>query len=309
MQPATKKLGEMLVEAQLITPGQLQDALTHQRIAGGRVGSNLVALGFISEDVLMDFLAQKTGVPRVDPKSLDVPINVLQRIPRRLAEQLNVLPVSIKEPKSLVLAMADPSDLNAIDSARFASGMNIEPVVAAYTALKVVIPEQYRKLTTAAAQTIDVGPISNLGESLPVPFDLATTALEVKTSIPPTPPAPLPVPIPVPVPVKTYGSDPFFDLSPTPEPSPFSFFNDPPPEPSPATGKIPEATGIIHERSAGAPQMRSIESFKTRSLVLGLIRLLQRRGVIGEDELQRFLINLVESGEMDDDGRGNTGML
>ena len=55
--------------------------------------------------------------------------------------------------------------------------------------------------------------------------------------------------------------------------------------------------------------MRSIESFKTRSLVLGLIRLLQRRGVIGEDELQRFLINLVESGEMDDDGRGNTGML
>lgn len=309
MQPVTKKLGEMLVEAKLITPAQLQDALTHQRLAGGRMGSNLVALGLLSEEVLMDFLAQKTGVPRLEVKSLDVPVHVLQRIPRRMAEQLNVLPVAIKEPKSLVLAMADPSDLNAIDSARFASGMNIEPVVASYKSLKRMIPEQYRKLTTATGQTVEVGAAPNLDEGLPVPFDISPVSMEVKTS---TPPASSPAPTHQ---TNMYGSDPFFDLSATPEPAPFSFFGGVDPnsvfqDTAPTGKKVPGTPpGIIHERGTGMPQLRSIESFKTRSLVLGLIRLLQRRGVIGEDELQRFLINLVESGELDDDGRGNTGML
>ena len=63
MQAETKKIGELLVEAGLISEAQLQEALRQQRIAGGRMGSNLVALGFVDEEVLMDFLAQKTGVP------------------------------------------------------------------------------------------------------------------------------------------------------------------------------------------------------------------------------------------------------
>ena len=148
MQGDTKKLGEMLVASGLITAGQLQEALRHQRITGGRMGSNLVAMGFISDDLLMDFLAQQTGVPRLDVRHLNLPHAVLERIPRRLAEQLVILPVAFKEPKSLVLAMADPSDLNAIDSARFASGMTIEPVVASHSALKLAIAEQYHRMET-----------------------------------------------------------------------------------------------------------------------------------------------------------------
>jgi len=263
------------------------------------MGSNLVAMGFISEDVLMDFLAQKTGVPRIEVKALDITPAVLQRIPRRLAEQLVVLPISLKEPKSLVLAMADPSDLNAIDSARFASGLNIEPVVASFTALKMAIPEQYRKLAGPDARTIEVGPQHNLDEGLPVPFDIAPTALEIKTSAPPahTPAAPHPA--------AAYGHDPFFELSSTPGQSPFNFFgaeHAKPPAP-PETSGTPGAM-IIHERSAGAPEVRRLETFQTRTLVLGLIRLLQRRGVVGEDELQRFISNLIESGEINERGPG-----
>jgi len=309
MQPVTKKLGEMLVDAHLLTPNQLQDALRQQRIAGGRMGSNLVAMGFISEDVLMDFLAQKTGVPRLEMKGLDIPVSVLQRIPRRLADQLMVLPITVKEPKSLVLAMADPSDLNAIDSARFASGMNIEPVVASYTALKIAIPEFYRRVATSEGRSIEVGTGPNMDGGLPVNFDITPMSLEVKMSAPPVqsaPPPPPPPPMPPQhTPAAPYGHDPFFDLPASSTPSPFSFFGaEKAQAPAP---DLPTATasgsGIIHARSAGSPDVRRTESFQTRTLVLGLIRLLQRRGVIGEDELQRFLTNLVESGELEERGR------
>jgi hypothetical protein len=290
MQPENKKIGEMLVEAGLITPAQLQEALRHQRITGGRMGSNLVALGFVSEDLLMDFLAQKTGVPRVDPRNLDIPANVLQRIPKRLADQLNVLPVSIKEPKSLVLAMTDPSDLNAVDSARFASGMNIEPVVASYSALKQAIAEQYRKLAAPLAKAVEVGPPSHQQEGLPVNFDLQSSALEVRSTHPP-------------VGSRDYGKDPFFDTKQQEPASPFSFFGleeTPAPDAPTTPGASTAAPLIIHARSAAAPQARRLDAYKTRTLVLGLIKLLQRRGVVGDDELQRFISNLIDAGDLQD---------
>ncbi len=313
MQPATKKLGEMLVDARLITASQLQDALRHQRIAGGRMGSNLVALGFISEDVLMDFLARKTGVPRMELKDLDVPQAVLRRIPQRLADQLNVLPVALKEPKSLVLAMTDPSDLNAIDSARFASGLNIEPVVASYSTLRAAIADQYRKLAESESRTIEVSGPANLDEALPVPFDIPITfSSDPRSTHPPT---------------RAYSADPFFDKAsdPTVSLDPFSLFepetlSDPLPDSSPLpTGPRlvdlpPAATStatsgfsgseIIHERTSGTAPLRRLESYETRILVMGLIRLFQRRGVIGQDELQRLIANLIESGELEDGSRG-----
>src|SRR5664279_3615728 len=117
MQQPTKRRGELLVEGGLITPSQLQSAVTHQKIARGRLGSNLVALGYISEEVLMDFLSHQTGVQQMDVRHIEVPAQILKLVPRRLAEQFTVLPIAIQEPKSLILAMSDPSDLNAIDSA------------------------------------------------------------------------------------------------------------------------------------------------------------------------------------------------
>jgi hypothetical protein len=288
MQQPIKRLGEMLVEAGLITPAQLQSAITHQKIARGRLGSNLVALGYITEEVLMDFLSHQTGVPRMDVRTAEVPPEILKLIPHRLAEQFTVLPVAIKEPKSLVLAMSDPSDLNAIDSARFASGLHIEPVVASHSALRKAIADLYRRLDTPApsALTIELGAEPLPDDALPMPF-----AIE-----------PLPVPIPVPPPPRpaAFPPDPFFDSPGMPtQPihiDPFGFF-DPAPAKPPAPPANPE---LIHSRTLG-DAARRLESYHTRALVMGLIRLFQRRGVIGQDELQRLLANLIESGEIKDD--------
>jgi hypothetical protein len=224
-------------------------------------------------------------VPRLDVKNLEIPHAVLQRIPRRMAEQLTILPVSFKEPKSLVLAMADPMDLNALDSARFASGLNIEPMVAGHTALRLAISEHYARLGAPGSNPhpLPVEPAAAQAESLAVPFQLSLTPYE------PPPPAHGGA--------RDYPRDPFFPDAPQEEVSPFNFFSGQEPE----AASAPEQPPIIHQRSALAEKVRPLENFGTRALVLGTIRLLQRRGILGNDELQRLLVNLAEAGEIDPD--------
>jgi len=281
MQPETKKLGVLLIEAGLITAAQLQDTLRLQRLSGERLGSTLVAEGIINEDSLMDFLAKQTGVPRLDVKNLDIPPAVLQRIPRRLAEQMNILPVAIKEPKSLVLAMADPMDLNAVDSARFASGMNIEPVVAGHTALRQAITDHYTRLATYTPPAmVDLGQVPTPSEGLPVPFELMLKPFE-----------PLGGP-------HADSREPFQAGGARDEPSPFSFFSEAKSSPGSAAH---DRSQIIHQRSAMSEHVRSLEEYGTRALVLGLIKMLQRRGILSQDELQRFMNVLIEAREIDPD--------
>jgi len=291
MQQPIKRLGELLVEGGLITPAQLQSAITHQKIARGRLGSNLVALGYISEEVLMDFLSHQTGVPQMDVRNIEVPPQILKLVPHRLADQFTVLPITTQEPKSLVLAMSDPSDLNAIDSARFASGLHIQPVVASHSALKKAISDLYRRLEAPVeALTVELGNDQSQDDALPVTFSLSPLAV-------PTPPPPAPLAFP---------RDPFFDSPAAPtQPvniDPFGLF-DPTVPPRPTPPVAPQVNpDLVHSRTMGLT-VRRLESYQTRSLVLGLIRLFQRRGVIGEDELQRLLANLIESGEIKDDDR------
>jgi hypothetical protein len=296
MQQPIKRLGELLVEGGLITPSQLQSAITHQKIARGRLGSNLVALGYVSEEVLMDFLSHQTGVPQMDVRGIEVPLQILKLVPHRLADQFTVLPISIHEPKALVLAMSDPSDLNAIDSARFASGLNIEPVVASHSSLRKAISDLYRRLENPTGPvTVEVGGTASQEGALPVSFALDPL---------PMPAAPAPPP---PKPATAFPRDPFFDGPSVPtQPvsnDPFNFFETPvrPPAPPPEPA-APSLPNLVHSRTSNTIITR-LESYQTRTLVMGLIRLFQRRGIIGQDELQRLLANLLESGEIKDDDR------
>jgi len=289
MQQPMKRLGELLVEGGLITPAQLQSAITHQKIARGRLGSNLVALGYISEEVLMDFLSHQTGVPQLDVRNIEVPPQVLKLVPHRLAEQFTVLPITTKEPKSLVLAMSDPSDLNAIDSARFASGLHIEPVVASHSALRKAISDLYRTLDAPVSLTVELGKDSNQDDALPVMFAMA----------------PLPVPALPPAAPAAFPRDPFFDEPTAPtQPvniDPFGLFDPGTARPTPPT-PLPDNPELVHSRT-NSQIIRRIETYQTRTLVLGLIRLFQRRSIMGQDELQRLLANMIESGELKDDDK------
>ncbi|UCD84456.1 MAG: type IV-A pilus assembly ATPase PilB [Deltaproteobacteria bacterium] len=136
------KLGELLVKQNLITPEQLQKALAEQKISGGRLGDNLTRLGFIAEKELTGFLSKQYGVPDIDLSETEVDPEVVELIPEDVARKHNLLPVS-RMGATLVVAMADPSNVFAIDDVKFLTGYNIEVVVASEPGIKEAIAKYY----------------------------------------------------------------------------------------------------------------------------------------------------------------------
>jgi len=125
-----EKIGEMLIRNGLISAEQLEAALEAQLTFGGRLGTNLIELGFVGAATLADFLARRLKLPALDPQGLEaVSPEAIARLPRPVAEKYAVLPLEL-DGRTLQVAMADPTDLNAIDAIAFATGCRIKPVVA-----------------------------------------------------------------------------------------------------------------------------------------------------------------------------------
>ena len=136
------KLGEILLKENLITPDQLKQALDDQKAKGGRLGNSLVRLGFMSDDQVMAVLSRQYGVPSINLDSFEVDPGVTKLIPMETALKFEVLPLS-RVGSSLTLAMADPTNVFAMDDIKFMTGFNIEPVVASERAIIEAIKKNY----------------------------------------------------------------------------------------------------------------------------------------------------------------------
>jgi len=129
----TKKLGEKLVDAGLITLQQLDFALSRQRRCGGLLGSNLVLLYILTEDQLLAFISDSTGIRSVDLKTLPIPKRVLEMISKGTVEKYNIIPISFAPPNTLEVACADPTNLAALDELSFITGYQIVPLLSTYS--------------------------------------------------------------------------------------------------------------------------------------------------------------------------------
>src|SRR6476620_10759003 len=136
------KLGEILVRENLVTPQQLREALDYQRTSGGRLGSNLVKLGIISDDVITAVLSRQYGVPSINLDLFHIEEDVVKLISQDVALKYTVLPISKMGP-TLTLAMADPTNVFAMDDIKFMTGLNVEPVIASETSLQAAIGKYY----------------------------------------------------------------------------------------------------------------------------------------------------------------------
>lgn len=124
------KIGQLLVDSGLITPTQLEQGLEAQLVFGGRLGTNLVELGFIATASIAEVLARQLGIPALAPSELDrIPRGALDALPRDLAARHQVFPLLL-EKRRLKLAMVDPTDLEALDEIGFVTGLQVDPVVA-----------------------------------------------------------------------------------------------------------------------------------------------------------------------------------
>ncbi len=136
------KLGEILVRESLLTPQQLREALEFQRLQGGRLGYNLVKLGMLSDDVITAVLSRQYGVPSVNLDLFDIDKSVINLISYEVSQKYSVLPVS-RVGATLTLAMADPTNVFAMDDIKFMTGLNIEPVVVSEASVQVAIDKYY----------------------------------------------------------------------------------------------------------------------------------------------------------------------
>ena len=125
-----KKIGEMLVERGLLSPEQVEQGLEAQKFYGGRVGSIWVDLGNLQERDLLDALcAQKRAKPVKASLLKNVSKATLDLLPVKVATRYKVVPL-VRENRRLLVAMADPNDLLALDELQFISGSVVEPYLA-----------------------------------------------------------------------------------------------------------------------------------------------------------------------------------
>jgi type IV pilus assembly protein PilB len=136
------RLGEILLKESLITQDQLQKALDFQRANGGKLGSCLTKMGFITDDDITGVLSRQYGVPSINLKFYEIDPNVIKLIPQDTALRYQVIPLS-RVGSVLTIAMTDPTNVFAMDDIKFMTGFNVEPVVASESAIGEAITRFY----------------------------------------------------------------------------------------------------------------------------------------------------------------------
>ncbi len=137
-----KKIGELLKEAGYIDEFQLETALSHQRNWGGKLGSVLIELEFITEEDVARVIAEKLHTPYISLFEPEIPATVIKLIKSDIAKKYQVVPVK-KEKGELILAMSDPLDIEALDAIRFATGLNIKPSLALESEIRDALKKYY----------------------------------------------------------------------------------------------------------------------------------------------------------------------
>src|SRR5512147_783011 len=136
------KLGELLLKESLVSPQQLQEALSHQKQNGGKLGKAFVSLGFVKDEEITSLLSRQYGVPSINLDHFEVDPAIIKIIPAETARKYQVLPLS-RSGATLTIAMADPTNVFAMDDIKFMTGYNVEPVVASEGALEDSIDRYY----------------------------------------------------------------------------------------------------------------------------------------------------------------------
>src|SRR5216117_1937955 len=151
-QPVNRRLGDLLVADGLLTAEQLKKALAEQKGSPEKIGTVLIRLNLINEDQLIGFLSRQYGVPLITLAQLDIDQDVLKLVPAPIARKYEVIPVR-KMGNSLALAMADPTNVFALDDIAFMTNLQVLPLVASQTAVRKAIDRNYES-RTEAMQTV-----------------------------------------------------------------------------------------------------------------------------------------------------------
>lgn len=136
------RLGEMLLRENAIDPDQLEQAREYHRNNGGTVYGALVKLDYMSEDDLVEFLVKKLGLPNIYLEQIDMDLDALKLIPAGIAQKYLAIPYG-RLNSTLQVAMADPTDLNAVDDIHFMTGLAVEISIATESEIRKALDTYY----------------------------------------------------------------------------------------------------------------------------------------------------------------------
>ena len=139
-----KQIGRILLKRKLISQDELDKQLEKQKTSqdGVPLASRLAQSGAVSETDVLRALSEQLGVPGIDLNQIAIPIDVLELVPREVAESSRLLPVLARDDR-LFLAMANPRDKRAIDELEFVTGRRVYPYVAITSTLERTIRDAY----------------------------------------------------------------------------------------------------------------------------------------------------------------------
>ena len=177
------RIGELLVQRDLLTVDQLRRAKEEAAAQGTRLGYQITNLGYIEENALAELLSAEYGVPSINLDEFEIDPEVIQLVPEHVALKHTLVPVN-RAGSTLIIATSDPSNIFALDDVKFLTGYNVEPVVAPEEALRRAIDRYYDSSSTladvmsdfedddfevvSAAESVDVAELEAATEDAPV---------------------------------------------------------------------------------------------------------------------------------------------
>jgi type IV pilus assembly protein PilB len=136
------RLSEILLRANLITRDQLEQAVAQQKVDGGRLGMILTKLGLVTEEDVTRCLGEHYGIPYIDIEALTIAPEVIRLLHPAIVQKHLVIPVA-KNGTTLTMAMADPTNVFAVDDIKFMTGLKVELLMATESAIRRAIERYY----------------------------------------------------------------------------------------------------------------------------------------------------------------------
>jgi hypothetical protein len=178
-----QKIGQMLAEAGLLTPEQVQQSIADCAAAGIRLGEYLCSKGLLREEQLVELLGCQLGVPRYDPEQYPFDATLAALIPVELVQRLQWRPLARRD-GALVLAMGDPSDIDALDAVEQLTHSEVLPVICTGREINQLINRLYGSFAglggleqeaggdkgdvPSMAEDLEVGSLKDMAEGAPV---------------------------------------------------------------------------------------------------------------------------------------------
>jgi type IV pilus assembly protein PilB len=138
----SNRIGDLLVREKLISLAQLRSAQEESKRSSTSLSYQLARMGFVSDQTITDFLSQQYRVASINLDEYEIEDEVKKLVSQEVCDRHKVIPVS-RSGSTLILAMADPSNLHAIDDIKFLTGFNVEPVVASESSIQKTIEKVF----------------------------------------------------------------------------------------------------------------------------------------------------------------------